>query len=195
VYACRDLERGMDRIEALLGVRPARGGRHPSYGTHNALVSIGAETYLEVIAPDPTVPRPDRGTPFGLDSVRGPRLVTWAVRVEGIAEAAAAAGLGEVARGARRTTDGTLLTWELTDPHAMPLGGAVPFLIRWGDTPHPAGAAPRAGTLVGFRIEHPDPGRVRAALALLRLDVEVTPASTGALVALVETDRGAVELR
>jgi len=185
----------MDRIEALLGVRPARGGRHPSYGTHNALVSIGAETYLEVIAPDPTARPPDRGTPFGLDSVRVPRLVTWALRVEAITEAAAAAGLGTVAPGVRRTPDGTLLTWELTDPYAMPLDGAVPFLIRWGDTPHPAGAAPRAGTLVGFRIEHPDPGRVRAALAPLRLDVEVTAAGTAALVALIGADRGVVELR
>jgi len=185
----------MDRIEALLGVRPARGGRHPRYGTHNAVVSIAAETYLEVIAPDPAAQPPDRGAPFGVDAVRVPRLVTWALRVEAIAEAAAAAGLGEVEHGARRTTDGSLLTWELTDPYAMPLDGAVPFLIRWGATPHPAGAAPRAGTLVGLRIEHPHPEQVRAALGPLRVEVEVTAAETTVLEALVRTGRGVVELR
>ena len=34
VYACANLEHGMDEIEALLGVRPVRGGHHPQYGTH-----------------------------------------------------------------------------------------------------------------------------------------------------------------
>ncbi len=107
VYGCRDLELGKDRIEGLLGVRPVHGGRHPDYGTHNALVSLAPQTYLEVIAPDPGARTPRRGNPFGLGSVREPRLVTWALRVDAIAAAAAAGGLGGVEAGARRTPDGT----------------------------------------------------------------------------------------
>jgi hypothetical protein len=44
-----DLDRGMDLFEQRSGVRPVQGGKHPG-GTHNALVSLGDGTYLEIIA-------------------------------------------------------------------------------------------------------------------------------------------------
>ena len=77
LYASASLEQGMDEIESLLGVRPVRGGRHPQYGTHNALLSLGTGTYLEVIARDPDLATPRRG--FWVDVVPGAksRLMTW----------------------------------------------------------------------------------------------------------------------
>ncbi len=196
VYAGPDLDEGIARVEALLGVRPAPGGRHPRYGTHNALASLGAGTYLEVIAPDPASAASGRGLPFGMGEPRGWRLATWALRTPSIERAAAAAdGLGTVEAGSRARTDGTVLTWRLTDPWATRLGGAVPFLIDWGDTPHPSSSAPPAGTLAGLRIEHPDPPTVRAALEALGAVVRVDAAADFALIATLTTERGIVELR
>ena len=144
VYLTHDLDRGCDQIEERLGVRPVPGGRHPAWGTHNAILSIGSETYLEVIARDPDLPVPKRGVLFG-DRALGPTVlpVTWALRCEDLesarrAAAAAGVGLGEITPGSRERSDGTLLEWQLTDPAAMPWGGVVPFLISWGDSPHPA---------------------------------------------------------
>jgi hypothetical protein len=77
----------------------------------------------------------------------------------------------------------------------MPLDGAVPFLIAWGDTPHPSASAPRAGALRGLRVEHPHPERVRAALEVLDVAVPVHVAEAFALVATIETERGVIELR
>lgn len=200
IYGAPDLDRGVDEIERRLGVRPAAGGRHPQYGTRNALLALGPETYLEVMAPDPELPEPGRGRLFSLDELRRPRLVAWALRRENIETAAARArergvALGPVEAGSRRQPDGTELSWRLTDPYACPLDGVGPFLIAWGDTPHPARGAPDAGSLVGLRVEHPEPAAVRDCLAGLRLELPVEEAERAGLIAAVRTDGGRVEIR
>src|SRR4051794_18090039 len=48
-----DLDRGIAQVTELTGVKPARGGAHPGGGTHNALLSLGEGTYLEILAPVP----------------------------------------------------------------------------------------------------------------------------------------------
>lgn len=197
------LREGMDGVEELLGTRPVPGGRHPAFGTHNALVSLsagGAATYLEVIAPDPGLEPPAGGRAFGVEGLGGPRLLTWAVRVPSLDVLAedgtlARIGLGEIQSGRRQRPDGTVLTWRLTDPYARPLDGTVPFLIDWGDTPHPSASAPQAGELAGLRIHHPEPGRVLEALEALGVTVEVVRGPFPGLVATVRTPTGAVELR
>jgi hypothetical protein len=46
VYATADLDRGVAEIELLLGIRASPGGRHPAWGTRNALVALGSMSYL-----------------------------------------------------------------------------------------------------------------------------------------------------
>ena len=55
VIGIHDLEKGIASIEDLTGVKPVYGGAHPSLGTHNALISLGNRTYLEILAPNPDV--------------------------------------------------------------------------------------------------------------------------------------------
>lgn len=199
VYAVADLERGMDEIDKLLGVRPVRGGRHPAFGTHNALVSLAPSTYLEIIAPDPGLARPAQGVLFESVGAGGPRLATWVLNthdIEGVAALANSAGLGlgAVQSGSREQPDGTLLSWRLTDPYAMPLDGAVPFLISWGETPHPAGVVPRAGELTSLIVEHPEPARVRRAFEVLGANLVVHRGESFRLVARIASAAGEVEL-
>jgi glyoxalase-like protein len=199
VYTTPGLKNGMDEIEALLGIRPVPGGRHPDFGTHNALLSLGPTTYLEVIAPDPELPVVDRGLPFGMSHHQESKIATWAScseSIENLADAALRAGLdiGKVELGSRLKQDGSLLTWKLTNPNAMLLDGAIPFLISWGKTPHPAVDLPRAGELTGFRIEHPQPDRVRHALAIMGVKTNVQEATGVKIVALIKTVRGIMEL-
>src|SRR5215467_15258569 len=78
VYAAPDLNRGVEEIEKLLGVRATPGGQHPGRGTRNSLVALGSACYLEIIAPDPEQPRPAAPRWFGIDDLRASRLVTWA---------------------------------------------------------------------------------------------------------------------
>ncbi len=195
VVTAASLEAGMDHVEAILGMRPMPGGRHPSWGTHNALLSLGESTYLEVIAPDPETSEPACGRLFQKCYLESPRLSAWAFRTNRInvvvAEAAAAGFvLGAVQPGSRETLDGEVLKWRLTDPYSVPSNGTVPFLIDWGETAHPARTLPRAGRLVSFRIEQSEPERLRRLLRVLKGDVEVTLSARTRLVAKIDTRIG-----
>jgi hypothetical protein len=199
VVTAPDLETGMDYIEDILGARPEPGGQHPDFGTHNALLSLGSSTYLEVIAPDPSLKSPEHGLLFQDYYSQGPRLTRWVIRtdeIETVVEKAKSGGLdlGEVQSGSREKPDGMILSWKLTDPWIIPLDGAVPFLISWGDATHPARSAPQVGELVDFRIEHQSPTKVREALKLIGVKVRITKASKVRLLAVVKTAKGEVEL-
>lgn len=200
VYATPDLQAGIDRIERLLGVRASPGGQHPGRGTRNALVSLGAGTYLEIVGPDPDQPPPAQPRPFAIDDLKEPRLMAWAAKgtgLEQLARDAARGGvtLGEVIAGSRRRTDGVMLTWRYTDPRTVVADGLVPFFIDWGSTPHPAVSAAQGASLVALRAEHPDPLRVQNALRQVRIELAVGRGPRPALVAVVSGPRGRVELR
>ena len=200
VYATPDLSRGVEEIEALTGVRATPGGRHPDFGTQNALLALGPAAYLEIIAPDPELPDPAMPRPFGIDTLRASRLVTWAANcrdIHQIGQAAAACGvaLGEVLDGRRQRPDGVTLSWRFTNPYAMIAGGVVPFFIDWGQSPHPAGAAKPGLALLDLHAEHPDPVPVRAFLQHLHLDLAVHEGPQPALVARIAGPAGVVELR
>ncbi len=167
VYAVFDLETAADSFEERLGVRPSPGGRHPGIGTHNALLSLGGDRYLEIIAADPTQPAPLHPRPFGLDDLVEPRLVTWAGRPPNLEEACA--GLrshgrepGEIRVMSRMRPDGVELSWRLAVPPPFEgedsgdRGGVVPFLIDWGETPLPATTLPIGPKLEVLVLSHPE---------------------------------------
>lgn len=201
VFTAPDLKMGMDKVEKQLGVRPVMGGRHPDFGTHNALLSLGQSTYLEIIAPDPGLAAPERGRLFEQFYERGPRLTNWVLRVEDIARAREKAvqrglGLGPIQSGQRQKPDGSLLTWKLTDPYALPMEGAIPFLIHWGDTPHPAQSLPGAGALLELKIEHPDPEFLKQKLQGFDTPVHILTGREVRLKAKIKTPDGrTVELQ
>lgn len=200
VYATPDLNRGVEEIEKLLGVRATPGGQHPGRGTRNALITLGPATYLEIIAPDPEQPPPKTPRPFGIDRLKESRLVAWAANgedLERLRDEAARKGarLGEVMSGSRRRTDGVLLSWRYTDPQTVLADGLVPFFIDWGQSPHPARTAAQGASLIALRAEHPDAQRVQRLLREIGLDLPVQTGATPALVAIIDSPRGRVELR
>lgn len=200
VYATPDLDRGMSDIETLTGIAPTLGGQHPGRGTRNALIALGGDAYLEIVAPDPDQPTPARTRWLGVDSLTTSRITTWAVRSANLFDIrwrAVEKGvpLGEVRSASRQRADGVRLSWSLTDPDPLVADGVIPFLIDWGDSPHPSRSAPQGATLVDLRIEHPDAAGVRRMLRALSLDVVVVAAESAAVVAVIEGRRGRVELR
>jgi hypothetical protein len=202
VLATCNLDAGAAWLEQHLGVALSVGGKHARMGTHNRLLGLGENFYLELIAIDRAATPPGRPRWFGLyrqPASGRPRLIHWLARSDDIARDAAACSedLGEIlpmARGDYR--------WRISVPADghLPGEGLVPTLIQWDVPFHPASRLPDAGCrlmkLEGF---HPQPARIRTALASLdlgsRLDVHAGPADEPAqLVAYLRTPRGLVEL-
>src|SRR5688572_22822166 len=186
--------------ERRLGVRAAPGGQHPGRGTRNALIALGPDSYLEILAPDPAQPAPAGGRWFGVDPKAPARLTGWAAKGAGLTRFAAAAAergvpLGPVVAGSRQRPDGVTLNWMLTDPGVSPALSLMPFFIDWTGSPHPAATAARGPVLESLRAEHPRPDLAREPLAALGIDLPVAPGPRAALVAVLRTVSGVAELR
>lgn len=139
--ATRDLNEGAAWLRDKLGVSPDPGGKHPLMGTHNMLLSLGPDEYLELIAFDPMATSQPQYRWFGLDDFDGPpRLAGWVMRAD-LDHSPAPAGTLTTAlsRGD--------LHWRLTLPETgqMPDSGASPMLIDWGDSSHPSSMLPDLG--------------------------------------------------
>lgn len=122
-----DLETGIQQYRDL-GFTVTPGGKHPR-GTHNALVSFGDGSYLELIAfwePDYTEHRWHRFISLGGG------LIDHALGTDDLEAEVAAAGERNVRYsgphdGARTRPDGVELVWKTATPES---GQALPFLIE-----------------------------------------------------------------
>jgi hypothetical protein len=176
------------------------GGEHARMGTHNRLLRLGEKLYLEVIAANPAVPHPGRPRWFQLDepdSVRVPRLATWAVRCDDIRSAAAASQLplGKIEAMNRETFE-----WLLTVPEDGKLGlhGLAPALIQWQTASHPADTLKDRGcSLIRLEGFHAQPEKVTGVLKSIRFEgvFEVSARETPGLLAQIRTPSGPRQLR
>ncbi len=197
VFAAPHLADAVEWFAAETGVPPAPGGRHAGLGTANCLVGLGGSAYLEIIGPDPDQPDPDQPRLFGIDDLPAGRIVTWAVRprdLDATVAEARAAGYdpGEIRAMSRNTPHGEVLHWRLTPPRLDHGDGLVPFLIDWGTTPHPTTRPLPQAPLLSWQAHHPQPDRVRPALAALRADLHIDVGDHIALTATVQGVSGPV---
>ncbi len=196
------LEVGAEFVRKTLGVAPHRGGEHPRMGTHNLLLRLGDSLFLEVISPNPDLPRPDRARWFALDRLEAsspPKLSNWVARTADIHATAARSSeaLGYIEPMTRGALD-----WLITIPAdgSLPLGGIAPALIEWHAEPHPAANLPDQGlSLLKLELFHSEPDRISALLASIEFQgpVEVSPLPQGVtpyLVAHISTLKGLCKL-
>jgi hypothetical protein len=154
------LEVGAAYVEASLGFRPDAGRKHPGMGTHNLLLALGPDVYLEVIAVDPEAGPVGRPRWFGLDHVlpdSPARLAAWVASTDDIVEATVPE-LGEVVTMSREHH-----TWRMavSVDGCPPLGGAAPLLIQRSSGINPAAALPQHGLrLRRLLVRHPAPAEV-----------------------------------
>ena len=212
IVAAATLDEGVAWCEAVLGITPGPGGRHPLMGTHNRLFKIATPTfpdaYFEIIALDPQAPPPQRVRWFGLDEselreriARGPQLIhavarstqldmhRWGLIQIGLQP-------GDPIKAGRDTPQGPL-AWQmlLRDDGRLLCAGALPTLIEW-EGRHPAQAMPDSGVTLSALTLRGVPARARDVLRLQGVAVEALASSPAdpCLTAVLQTPRGAVTL-
>ena len=68
VFGARSLEEGTNFIEKKLDIKLSEVGYHDFMGTHNRVVKVDKDVYLEVIAIDPSSKSPNENRWFNLDN-------------------------------------------------------------------------------------------------------------------------------
>jgi hypothetical protein len=199
VYATPDLRATVELLTERLGVAPSPGGRHTGQGTRNYLLSLGPVSYLEIIGPDPDQPPPAGPRPFGLDDLEAPLLAGWSIRTPQIEERvgrARARGYdpGQVRSMTRTLPSGGVLEWTLAVREMRAFPSVIPFLIDWGDTPHPSATAAQGVELLAFRGETPGLEEARRILDALEVDLKLDPGTKTKLIAHLRGPRGEIVL-
>lgn len=207
VIGAATLEAGVAYVREVLGVAMPFGGEHLTMGTHNHLIKLGDDLFLEVIAPNPGRDPAPLPRWYGLDDpyvkqaiATQPSLLTWVVNTPDI-DALLANAKGPF--GKKTAVSRSTLSWYFGLPEDGRLfaGGMLPYVIQWQTDSHPATNMPDVGCRFrSLEIEHPYPDWLRDVLASIGAEtlVSIRPLSRDAtpqLVASIKTPNGIKELR
>ncbi|MGR3370769.1 MAG: VOC family protein [Sagittula sp.] len=159
------LAEAIAHVEGALGLPMSSGGAHPRFGTHNQLVGLDPDLYIEAIAIDPSASAPPDARWFGLDGFEGEaRLDKWVCAVPDIQAAIAALPMAGRAVSLSRGK----LSWTMAVPEdgLLPFDGLFPALIQWHSTVPPGRSLPASGAaLTELTVTHPDAAALSDLLA------------------------------
>ena len=138
VLGCNTLQEGTDYVEKKLGLTLSEIGYHLHMGTHNRVIKISENIYLEVIAIDPNANKPKHFRWFNLDNKKqqarlkkSPQIIGYVIENQNPDMLKFYNPFFEASRGnycwefAMPKSDDTLINDELIE------SGLVPSLIKW----------------------------------------------------------------
>jgi len=164
VVGALNLQQGVSYVKEVLGIVMPYGGMHVQMGTHNHLMQLGEDVFLEVISINPDIDPPKAPRWYGLDDPfikrqieKRPVFLTWVVNTKNINEflqkASVSFGTPELIRRGE-------LSWYfgIPDDGRLIAGGMLPYVIEWQTDRHPASNMADVGCrLKSLEIHHPLP--------------------------------------
>jgi hypothetical protein len=206
VIGSATLVRGVDYVKDRLGVEMPFGGIHEKMGTHNHLMQLGKNVFLEIIAINDEIDPPKRPRWFGLDDQKirrqvemQPALLTWVVNTDNLnaLQQKAQFSVGIIEKISRGD-----LNWYFGLPRDGRLlaGGMLPYAIEWRTEEHPcANMADLGCRFHSLEIYHPYAPWLQTALDSIGAAklVKICPLpsnETPYLKAYIHTPRGLREL-
>ena len=185
VIGASNLISGTKILETKLYTKFSSGGEHQIMGTHNNLLKLKSDIYLEVIANNPIVDKPSRQRWFSLDDANtkekikfSPKLLCWVLEVDNLEDTVKQCGYnpGEVLQLSRDD-----LTWKITVPSDGKLleNGVLPILIEWSDTKHPSIKLTNSKVSINkLSLFHPEPFKIKNIISNL-IDSDLIRVSEG----------------
>jgi hypothetical protein len=207
VIAADDLTQGLTYVKECLGVDIPYGGLHVKMGTHNHLMQLGNNIFLEVIAINPDTEPPEKPRWFGLDDpfIRRqlkaqPTLLTWVINTKNIDECLQQANFSF---GKSELISRGDLSWYfgLPDDGRLLAGGMLPYVIDWQSDQHPSTNMADVGCrFQRLEIYHSHPSWLQSVLASIcaedHVKIHTLPKNSEPyLVAYIDTPQGTKELR
>jgi hypothetical protein len=203
VLGVNDLDQGIVAFKRLTGTNPKKDGSDAQLGTHSAIVGLGENMFLEIIAPDPKVDSEsidqelkalvfdrlqtmDELTPFG-----------WAVGTSNLERTTffarrAGSRSSEIMTGSRKRGWGRKEEWtwvRVTSPESR----VMPIFVQWADeSKRPQERAPKGCTLEELRVYSRSFKSVHALAATMQVDADVEGADEDALGFEMECPNGEV---
>ena len=168
VIGTANLISGTKILETKLSTKFSPGGEHMIMGTHNKLLKLQSNIYLEVIANNPNVSKPSRQRWFSLDESsikekikKSPRLLCWVLEVDNIEDTVKKCGYnpGKILQLSRDE-----LTWKVTVPSNGKLveNGVLPVLIEWPNNQHPSKKLNNSKVSINkISLFHPEPYKIK----------------------------------
>ena len=168
VIGAANLISGRNILETKLSTKFSLGGEHQFMGTHNKLLKLQSDIYLEIIANNPNVDKPSRQRWFSLDEARtkekikhSPRALCWVLEVDNIEDTVKKCGYnpGEILQVSRGE-----LTWKITVPSNGRLAdnGVLPALIEWPSDQHPSKKLTNNNiSMKTLSLFHPEPNKIK----------------------------------
>lgn len=186
VIGAATLDEGAAYVRETLGVEMPLGGVHTSMGTHNLLMQLGNNIFLEVIAVNPAGGPVSQPRWYGLDDpyIRArikmrPALLTWVVNTDNLA---AILKQSDFDYGVATPVTRGHLNWLFGLPQDGRLlaAGMLPYLIEWQTDVHPSvNMADRGCTLNSLELRHPNPHWLGARLENISANQLVTVTDAG----------------
>ena len=168
VIGATNLILGTKTLETKLSTKFSPGGEHKTMGTHNKLLKLQSNIYLEIISNNPNVSKPSRQRWFSLDESsikekikKSPRLLCWVLEVDNIEDTVKKCGYnpGEILQLSRDE-----LTWKVTVPSNGKLveNGVLPVLIEWPSNQHPSKKLNNSKVSINkISLFHPEPYKIK----------------------------------
>ena len=174
VIGAANLISGTRILETKLSTKFSSGGEHKIMGTHNKLLKLQSNIYIEVIANNPNVDSPSRPRWFSLDESLikkkieiSPRLLCWVLEVDNLEDTVKKCDYnpGEILQLSRND-----LTWKVTIPSDGKLveNGVLPILIEWPSNQHPSKKLDNSNiTINKLTLFHPKPYKIKKIISNL----------------------------
>ena len=172
VVGAATLEQGVRYIQDKLEVDIPFGGVHEKLGTHNHLMQLGQDCFLEVIAVNPEGNPPDQPRWYGLDDpfvrhriTQQPCLLGWVINTGNIQQLLQQAS---VPMGTSTRISRGKLSWlfGLPEDGRLLAAGILPYVIEWQCDSHPANnMADRGCALTELSLYHTNTAWLKAILA------------------------------